>query len=138
MPKRKRKRREMLIRGRKDRPYVYKFKNTKGVEYEVYFRKPNTAHFGKADGYCDDPDVRPSDGLPRIYINPYLTPKSELNTIIHEFTHAFFWDKSEKEVYKFANTVTALLYRQGWRRDDSIRNDSPPARRKKPKKKRKK
>ena len=27
------------------------------------------------------------------------------------------WDKSEREVTKFANTVTAILYKQGWRKE---------------------
>jgi hypothetical protein len=126
------------MKNKSKKRYCFKLKNTKGITYEVYFRKPNTAHFGKADGYCDDPDARPSDGTPRIYINPHLTPKSELNTIIHEFTHAFFWNRTEKEVYKFANTVAGFLYRQGWRRDDSLRNDAPPKRRKKTPKRKKK
>jgi len=92
--------------------YCFKFKNAQGIRYEIYFRKPNRAHYGKADGYCHDPE----ENDPRIYINPHLTPKSELNTIIHELGHAFFWDKPEKEIYKYANAVAAFLYRQGWRK----------------------
>lgn len=111
--------------------FCFKFRNAQGIRYEIYFRKPNTAHYGKADGYCHDPE----EDDPRIYINPYLTPKSELNTIIHELGHAFFWDKSEKEVYKFANTVAAFLYRQGWRKDKKLTNNEPPPPRKRPNKK---
>tara|TARA_B100001123_G_C14968977_1_gene890842 strand:- start:237 stop:632 length:396 start_codon:yes stop_codon:yes gene_type:complete len=106
--------------------FCFKFRNANGIRYEVRFRKPNTAHFGKADGYCDDPE----EESPRIYINPHLTQKSELNTIIHELCHAFFWDKSEREVYKFANTVTAFLYRQGWRKNKELTNNEPPPPRK--------
>ena len=130
-----RKRRRKIIKGRKDRPYSFKFKNTKNITYEVYFRKPHSTHFGDADGVCWG--VEKDEKEAKIFINPYLTPKSELNTIIHEFTHSFFWNRTETEVYKFANTVAAFLYRQGWRRDDTIRNDSPPNRRKKSKKRRK-
>ena len=111
----------------KKKSFCFKFRNAKGIRYEVYFRKPNSAHFGKADGYCDDPEER----APRIYINPHLTPKSELNTIVHELCHAFFWDKSEREVYKFANTAAAFLYRQGWRKNEELTNNEPPPSRKK-------
>ena len=129
----KRKRRERIATGN-IRRYSYKFTNTKGISYLVFFYKPHEKHFGGADGLCYDPD----EDTPRILINPYLTQKTELNTIIHEFCHAFFWDATEKEVYKFANTVTGFLYRQGWRRDDDKRNDSPPKERKNKKCKRRK
>jgi hypothetical protein len=101
--------------------HCFKFRNAQGVRYEIYFRKPNRAHFGKADGYCDDPE----ESAPRIYINPHLTAKSELNTIVHELCHAFFWDKAEKDVYKFGNTVAAFLYRQGWRKNEELTNNEP-------------
>ncbi len=114
--------------------FYFKFRNTDGIRYEVYFVKPHVGHYGDIHGLCDDP----SEKNAKIYINPHLTQKSELNTMIHEMTHAFFWDKSEKEVHKFANAVTALLYRQGWRRDDNKRNNEPPPKRKRSKKKRKK
>ena len=97
----------------------FKFKNCKGVEYEVLFTKPNSHHYGDADGTCSPPD----DEQPRIHINPYLTKQSELNTIIHEFAHAFFWDKTEKEVYKYANTCSRFLYTVcGWRKLERSRN----------------
>ena len=118
----------------KKKQFCFKFRNAHGVRYEVRFRKPNTAHFGKADGYCDDPE----EDYPRIYINPHLGLKSELNTIVHELAHAFFWDKPEKEIYKYANTVTAFLYRQGWRKNEELTNNDPPPPRKRAKKKPKK
>lgn len=92
----------------------FTFKNTQGVEYEIIFRKPDERHFGEADGICADPNGSES---PKIHIHPELTKYMELNTIVHEMTHAFFWDKSEKEVTKFANTVAKFLYRnQNWRK----------------------
>ena len=94
------------------KPFI--FKNSEGVEYEIIFRKPDSRHFGEADGICVDPS---DSSKPKIHIHPELTKYAELNTIIHEMTHSFFWDKSEKEVTKFANTVAKFLYRnQRWRK----------------------
>ena len=88
----------------------FKFKNSNGTEYEVIFRKPNKRHYGDdCDGYCTD--------YGRVIINPYRTNKTQLNTAIHEFAHAFFWDNTEKDVSKFANALTKFLYsRCGWRK----------------------
>ena len=97
----------------------FKFKNTKGIEYEVLFKKPNKRLFGDGcDGTCEDPEER----KPKICISPYLTKQTELNTCIHEFAHAFFWDKSEKDIYKFANTISRFLYSEcGWRKTERSR-----------------
>ena len=92
----------------------FKFKNAKGIEYEVLFRKPNERHYGPdVDGTCANPGT-PS---PKIHISPYLTLQSELNTCIHEFAHAYFWDKTETEIYAFANSLSRFLYTERkWRR----------------------
>ena len=101
-----------LKRRRRTKGRFY-FKNTKGVEYEVIFRKPSERAYDGADGVCFGPDVE----YPKIYINPYLTKQSELNTVIHEFCHAFFWDKPENDVFKFANSLSRFLYNtHGWRK----------------------
>ena len=98
------------------KPKYFTFSNAEGVKYEVLFRKPDERIYDGADGYCTDP----SEENPQIHINPYLTKQSELNTIIHEFTHAFFWDKTENQVYKFANAVSRFLYTEcGWRKLES-------------------
>ena len=89
----------------------FKFTNTKGVEYEIVFRKPHKAYGDVVDGLCIDP----SETDPKIYINPYLTKKSELNTSIHEIAHAFFWDKSETDIARFADVCSNFLYQNGWR-----------------------
>ena len=61
---------------------------------------------------------------PKIHINPYLTKRNELNTSIHEFAHAFFWDIPEKDVYKFANTLSKFLYTNcNWRKLEKSRNN---------------
>ena len=80
------------------------FRNCKGVEYEVIFRKPDKRIFGEeCDGICEDPEEK----HPKICINPYNTKQTELNTCIHEFAHAFFWDKSEREQFEEAGVDLA-------------------------------
>ena len=87
----------------------FKFKNTQGAEYKVSFRKPNKKYYGDdCDGTCSDSVVT---------INPDRTDQTQLNTSIHELAHAFFPDKKEYEVAKFANTCSRFLYNcQGWRK----------------------
>ena len=95
----------------KKRQFV--FKNASGVEYKVILRKPNSAHFGEdCDGYCTNPE----DESPRIYINPHNSDQTILNTAIHEFAHAFFWDKPETAVKKLAAALSRFLYNEEkWR-----------------------
>ena len=103
-----------MRRGKK-RP-GFTFKNTKGIEYEVLFYKPNKKVYDGAVGLCHDPNEKE----PKIYIDPYQTDQGELNTSIHEFAHAFFWDKSEKDVVAFANAVSRFLFNEcGWRKKNS-------------------
>jgi hypothetical protein len=100
MPKKTRKKKEN-----------FKFKTSKGIEYQVVWRKPDRRH--KAVGLCSSP----KDDSPRIQISPHLSKQNELNTSIHEFAHAFFWDKSEHQVAKFANALSRFLYTEcGWRK----------------------
>ena len=95
---------------------VFRFTNTKGIEYEIIFRKPRKDAYGEGiDGICIDPTEAKGGYVPKIYINPYLTKKSELNTCIHEIAHAFFWDKPEIDVARFADTASNFLYQNGWR-----------------------
>ena len=96
------------------------FTNCEGVEYQVLFRKPNKRWFDDADGICNDPH----DPNPKIYISPYLTKQSELNTAIHEMAHAFFWDKTETEIAAYSNTVSRFLYNWcGWRKTRNRQED---------------
>ena len=100
--------------GKNSKKDIFSFKNTKGAEYRIIFRKPNSASYGEAcDGYCEDP----KDKDPKIVISPYLTKQSELNTIVHEMAHAFFWDKPEADIFAFANSVSRMLYNHcNWRK----------------------
>ena len=98
---------------KKKKKQNFTFKNTQGVEYEIFFKKPNSKYYQDTDGYCHDPKEKD----PKIYINPYLTKQSELNTIINEMAHAFFWDKPEKDIFAYANAVSRMLYtHQNWRK----------------------
>lgn len=94
----------------KKKPFVFRTCDGK-TRYEVILKKPPKAY--KAVGLCFDP----KEENPQIIVNPDQTEKELMNTIIHEFAHAFFWDSSEKNVNKFGNTVTRYLYSQGWRKD---------------------
>jgi hypothetical protein len=93
-----------------------KFKNGEGIEFEIIFRKPDKRTWGDdCDGVC----FLPSGDKSKIYVNPWRTDQTHLNTIIHETTHAYFWDKSEKEVTAFANTLSRILYNDlKWRRSE--------------------
>ena len=93
-------------------PNKSKFTNLDDIEYKVLFRKPDVRWYGKVDGICQDP----RDKNPNIFINPYLTDQSEMNTIIHELAHAFFWDKSERAVERFASTCSHFLWSNRWRK----------------------
>ena len=98
---------------KKKKKQNFSFKNTQGVEYEIFFKKPNSKYYQDTDGYCHDPKEKD----PKIYINPYLTKQTELNTIVHEMAHAFFWDKPEKDIFAYANAVSRMLYtHQNWRK----------------------
>ena len=62
----------------------FSFKNCEGAKYEVIFNKPNAKHFGEdTEGVCHPPNETTS----KVYISPYLTKQSELNTVIHEMAH---------------------------------------------------
>ena len=88
----------------------FKFKTDLGAEYSVNRNKINTKI--NAEGFCDSPDSK----SPEIVIDPRLLPKREMSVTIEEFAHAFFWEKSEKKVRKFAAVLTKYLYSQGWRK----------------------
>ena len=89
-----------------------KFKNADNIEYEILFRKPDKRAAPGADGMC----YHPCDDAAHILINPFRTPHTQLNTIVHEMAHAFFWDKSEVEITRFGNAVSRVLYNKlGWR-----------------------
>ena len=89
----------------------FNFKTDKGVEYHV--NKIKIPAKDKAEGLCDSPD----NEYPKILIEASLLPRREMSVTIEEFAHAFFWDKSEKNVRKFAAVLTKYLYANGWRKN---------------------
>ena len=88
----------------------FSFKTDKGVEYSV--NKIKIPARDKAEGLCDSPE----NEYPKILIEASLLPRREMSVSFEEFAHAFFWDKSEKNVRKFAATLTKYLYANGWRK----------------------
>lgn len=80
-----------------------KFTNADGIEYELMWKKPHYTY--NAEGLCWAPDQED----PKIIIDPTLKPKRKMSVLIEEVTHAFFWEKSEKEVRKFSALLTRLI-----------------------------
>ena len=86
-----------------------KFKNTEGEPYELIFRKPDKRTWGEGcDGVCFYPVIGKNPTV--ILINPHRGNQTILNTVIHETTHAYFPDLTEKEVTAFGNTLSRILY----------------------------
>lgn len=62
----------------------------------------------KLDGCCY------SDG--EIFIDPRLTSKVFLETVLHELLHFYYPDSTEEEVDQIAKKMTSYLWRFGYRR----------------------
>jgi len=97
-----------------EKPFVFRTYDGK-TRYEVFLKKPPKAY--KAEGLCFDP----TEDSPKIMVNPNQTERQLMNTIVHEFAHAFFWNASEANVSKFGNIVTKYLYQQGWHKKSDKR-----------------
>jgi hypothetical protein len=54
-----------------------------------------------------------------ILITPCKETKERLDTIVHETLHATKWGLTEEEVQRIANDITAVLWRAGYRRENS-------------------
>lgn len=80
-----------------------KFTNADGVEYELLWKKPHYTY--NAEGLCSSPEVE----NPKILIDPKLKDRRKMSVLIEEVTHAFFWEKSEREVRKFSSTLSKLI-----------------------------
>lgn len=95
---------------------IYRFKNADGVKYKVFKGKPYIYEKGVKTlhpGYCDNPEGK----NPKIVIHDNIEcSQTEMEVIIEELTHAYFFDKMEKEVRPFSKTVADLLYQMGWRK----------------------
>ena len=54
----------------------------------------------------------------RVRIREKAAGVDRMDTIIHEMTHARFYDLCEESVTEFATTVAAVLHSDGFRRHD--------------------
>ncbi len=80
-----------------------RFTNADGVEYELLWKKPHYKY--NAEGLCCSPEAE----NPQILIDPNLKDRRKMSVLIEEITHAFFWEKSEREVRKFSSTLSKLI-----------------------------
>lgn len=90
---------------------VFEFENAQGIRFRIYWRKIGKKDLKhcrarSVDGICYSPDSK----NPKIIIDPRLKNKRKFEVLIHEIAHAFFWDKREKEITKFAKTTIKFLY----------------------------
>jgi len=83
----------------------YAFTNADDQKFRFYFRKPHKSH--DADGLCYNPEYYEE---PKIYVNPHLPPKRKLQVVIEEVAHAFWYDKTEREVRKFSRVLADILW----------------------------
>ena len=71
-----------------------------------YYGKSRSYKYN-AEGLCCSPEVDD----PKVLIDPTLKDRRKMSVLIEEITHAFFWDKSEKEVRKFSSTLAKLIHK---------------------------
>jgi hypothetical protein len=90
------------------KPFI--FKNSKGVEYSVTVE--NIPPKREALGECD----APWNNNPKIVIEADLTDRRRLSVAIEEIAHAFFFERPEKDIKKFAATLAKFLYKDDWRK----------------------
>ena len=72
----------------------------------IEWKKPH--HTYNADGLCYSPEA----DEPKILVDPKLKKRRKMSTLIEEVTHAFFWDKTEREVRKFSSVLAGLINKQ--------------------------
>ena len=88
-----------------------KFENAEKIKYDVIFLKPHKRY--KSIGLCDPPGCK----KPKIWIDPKLKPKRELEVVIEECFHATCWDETEKRARKFAKELAKIIIETGWRKN---------------------
>lgn len=84
------------------------FRTNKNKEYRVITLHKFPKVYEDYRGLCDDP----SEDRPCIYMLSYLKDKELIEIIVHEMTHAFFWNASEEKVTKFAEEVAEVIYKK--------------------------
>jgi len=80
-------------------------KNFDGKEVEIIYAKVPPQY--NAEGLCDDPDKYKR---PLIIVDPALKPRRQLNVLIEEVFHAYFFDLPEWKARKFAANLGKVIY----------------------------
>jgi len=80
-------------------------KNFDGKEIEVIYAKVPERF--EAEGLCEDPDAYKN---PHIFVDKNLKPRRQLNVLIEEVFHAFFFDLPEWKARKFAANLGKVIY----------------------------
>lgn len=80
-------------------------KNFDGKEVEIIYAKVPPQY--NAEGLCDDPDKYKR---PLIIVDPALKPRRQLNVLIEEVFHAYFFDLPEWKARKFAANLGKAIY----------------------------
>lgn len=79
-----------------------------GKEFKIYLKKLRA----KEEGFCENPLRK----KPKIVIDERLLPRRELAVICEEIAHAFFYEKTEREIRRFAAVLTKTIYKRGYRK----------------------
>jgi len=80
-------------------------KNFDDKELEIIYAKVPPQY--NAEGLCDDPDKYKR---PLIIVDPALKPRRQLNVLIEEVFHAYFFDLPEWKARKFAANLGKVIY----------------------------
>jgi hypothetical protein len=81
-----------------------KIKNFDNKEVEIIYAKIPNKH--RAEGLCDDP----CSDFPKILVDKDLLPRRQLNVLIEEVFHAYFFDLPEWKARKFAANLGKAIY----------------------------
>lgn len=80
-------------------------KNFQDKEVEIIYAKVPKKF--KAEGLCDNPE---SYEKPLIIVDPELKTRRQLNVLIEEVFHAYFFDLPEWKARKFAANLGKVIY----------------------------
>jgi hypothetical protein len=93
-------------------PKKIRYHTIRGKRYKIELVAPSKIQYDL--GVCQDPRQKGKS----IKINNTLTGLEELDTWIHEFLHASFFDLSEEPVLEISTDLARLLWRLGYRKQD--------------------
>ncbi len=79
----------------------------------TFDKYPHVLSRADIDGYCIDRDEGPPCEM---WVSPKLHHRRELDTLIHEATHAEFTKADHAKVTAFGENLAQLLWDQGYRR----------------------